>query len=222
MNNYINNIDKKEKYHLLDPMSTIIKLIIVGFKQVNSKLSIANNTINIQEPNILQPAYRYFQGDNKVDLHYLSYPIDSACSYFLVSSKVGDDSKGIVFLFEKARNGIQKLMETYKDHSLIIHCLKFYDYIIEFHLDNLSADIPNSKKPPMLNETSLPSDNDNQITKLMNDRWTDEKIKILIELVHFIVTQKGEYYNDYLKSLENFMIPIDKESQTLINTFYSN
>ena len=216
MNNYLNNIlEKKEQYHLLDPMSTIVKLIIIGFKQVNCKLSIWNNTISIQEPNIFQPAYRYIQGDNKVDLHYLSYPIDSACKYFLVSSLV-DDNNGIVFLFEKARNGIKKLIETYHEHNLIIHCLKFYDYIIEYHLQNLNSHSDDSIKPPILSEASLPTNNDKKITKELNDRWTTDKIKMLVELVSFIDTQKGDYYNDYLKSLENFMIPIDKESQKLI------
>ena len=223
MNNYLTNIiDKKDtRNHLLDPLSTIVKLIIISYKKVNCKLSIWQNTIDIQEPNLFQPAFRYLQGDNKSDLHFLSYPIESACKYFLSEEKVSE-IEGIEVLFQQARKGISKLTETYSEHSLIIHCLNFYDYVIEFHLTKIKEKSTESMiVPRILSEGLQPvMKYDNEVIKILNSRWSDDKLKILVELVKFIGNQNGEYHDDYLCCLEKFMVPMDKDSQIIVVTHY--
>lgn len=215
-------IDKKDsRNHLLDPLSTIIKLIIISYKKVNCKLSIWQNTIDIQEPNIFQPAFRYLQGDNKTDLHILSYPIESACQYFLSVDKICE-IENIEVLFQQARNGIGKLAETYSDHSLIIHCLNFYDYVIEYHLKAIQEKCTETVTVPrILSEGLQPvMKYDTEVINNLNSRWSSDKLKIVVELVKFIGNQNGEYNDDYLRCLEKLMIPMDKDSQIIILTYY--
>ena len=61
------NQDQINNYNLfiLDPLSTIIKLAIISFKPIGTKISICNNLIGIQEPGLFQPIVRFVFKNNK-------------------------------------------------------------------------------------------------------------------------------------------------------------
>jgi hypothetical protein len=225
MSTYVGNIIEKKdtRFYLLDPLSTIVKLIIISFKPLNCKLSIWNNRIIIQEPSIYQPAFRFMFGDTKSDLHFLSYPIEAACKFYLDEANVKNLS-GVRMLFNQAKKGISKLTETYSDHSMIIHCLNFYDYVITYNLDILDKGVEyvdRNPKPKILSEGLQPSFKfDNEVVDILNSRWTDEKLSMLIEMVGFISGQNNEYHEEYLSCLEKFMKPVDKDSRMIILTHY--
>jgi len=131
---------------------------------------------------------------------------------------------GIVSLFAQAKKGISKLTETYNEHNLIIHCLNFYDYVISYHLEALNkgeGDVDDSSKPKILTEGLKPTFKfDNDVVKILNERWTDDKLQILIEMIGFITKQNNEYHEDYLSCLERFMEPVDKDNRIIILTHY--
>ena len=66
------NIDKKI---ILEPLSTILRLIIFIYKEKGTKISIYNNAIYYNEPNYFQGFIRNFNGDKREDLHNIYYPI---------------------------------------------------------------------------------------------------------------------------------------------------
>ena len=68
---------------ILDPLSVIINLAILSYKPVNTKISITNNCISVQETGIFQAFVRYLFRDNKYFLNLLYNPIELACEYFL-------------------------------------------------------------------------------------------------------------------------------------------
>ena len=74
------------KLFILDPLSVIIKLVIISHKPIGTKINIYNNLIGIQEPGIFQPFVRYILNNNKDDLHYLYNPIEYACRSFLTET----------------------------------------------------------------------------------------------------------------------------------------
>ena len=75
-----NNKDKEEiinnHFFLLDPLSVIIKLAILGNKPVGTKILIQRNVIYLQEPGIFQPIARMFYKTTKEDLQYLRQALD--------------------------------------------------------------------------------------------------------------------------------------------------
>ena len=106
---------------ILDPLSVIIKLAILSNKPIGTKICIDKNIIFLQEPGPFQAFCRLIFKSNKTDLQYLYNPIETACKKYLTkqNTKIKD-------LFRCAQHGILKLIETYKNCSIIKLCLNYY------------------------------------------------------------------------------------------------
>lgn len=124
---------------IFDPLTTIIKLAILKNKKIGTKISINNNNIYIQEIGMFQSIVRYYYGDTKNDIHYLSVPIELACNMY-INDKIISKIPDIILLFKCAQDGLTNLMQTYIEFPIIIHCLKYYYSIIETHINEQSCD----------------------------------------------------------------------------------
>jgi len=127
------------KNYIFDPLTTIIKLAVLKNKKIGTKISIKDNIIYIQEIGIFQSLVRYYNGNTKNDLHYLSIPIEFACSKY-ISTDIFTRIPDIILLFRSAQDGLFNLMETYNDYPIIVHCLKYYYSIIETHINERICD----------------------------------------------------------------------------------
>jgi hypothetical protein len=194
------NSEKVKNDFLLDPLSVIIKLAILSNKPVGTKICILNNLVHIQEVGPFQSVVRYWLKNNKSDLHYLYNPIELACDNFLNEDMI-DEYPTIIVLFGSALKGIDKLKETYKDHSMVILCLNYYSNIISNHLSEY------------FNE-DLFKDNDitelytDELVEKLNSRWTNEKLIVVLEL--------NNYLSNNINCIETFMKNIDKETSEII------
>ena len=101
-----NNNQINLKTFLLDPLSVIIKLAIIGNKPVGTKILISKNIIYFQEPGPFQALCRMFFKTNKTDLQYMYNPIEFACKQFL-SKEFVKGTPRIKNLFTCAQNGIK-------------------------------------------------------------------------------------------------------------------
>jgi hypothetical protein len=110
---------------ILDPLSVIVKLAILGNKPPGTKLLIQNNIIYFQEPGPFQAIARMVYKSNKTDLQYIYNPINMACLHFL-SKSYTDKNPKIKELFLCAQYGLKKLIETYKSCSIITITLNYY------------------------------------------------------------------------------------------------
>ena len=134
MNSVENNQNINLKLFLLDPLSVIIKLAIIGHKPVGTKILIQNNVIYLQEPGPFQSLCRMMYKSSKSDLQFLYNPIQLACITFLTKDFVQKMPR-LKELFTFAQQGIKKLMETYKNCSIISLCLNYYYAIIVNHIE---------------------------------------------------------------------------------------
>lgn len=209
MNSVINIPDDNHNINIksliLDPLSVIIKLAILSNKPIGTKLLIHNNIIYFQEPGPFQSITRMIYKSNKTDLQYIYNPINIACLHFL-SKPFIDKTPRIKNLFLCAQNGIKKLIETYKSCSIITITLNYYYSLLTNHIAQT------------YNETMFVKDNLTcYYTLLINDsfnkQWTDEKIKIVLDIISFL--GKNDNPNN-VKSLETIMEDIDKNSQNII------
>ena len=133
-----------QKY-IFDPLSTIIKLAILANKEIGSKIVINNNSIDVQEYSLIQGIKRLYLGQNKNDIHYLSIPIELACKIYLTKETISIIPK-IMLIFKCSQNGLLKLIETYKQHPVIVHCLKYYHSIIDLYINKLEDDKKEEQK----------------------------------------------------------------------------
>ena len=117
--------------NIFDPLSIIIKLAILSKKSDNTKISIKNYILLIQSSSKLQGLIRYMNDDNKYDMKNIVYPIKLACDIYLKNNN-------LIFLFKLAQNGILLLINTYKNHLIIIYTLKYAHTIIDVYINNLN------------------------------------------------------------------------------------
>jgi hypothetical protein len=202
-----NNSKINIKLYILDPLSIIIKLAIIGNKPIGTKILIQNNIIYLQEPGPFQALCRYVFNTNKTDLQYMYNPIQIACQTFLTEQNIQSTPR-LKALFICAQLGIEKLKETYKTCSMICLCLNYYHTIITNYVEQVYNETIFRKD----NMTSLYS---KEIIDKLNSQWSEEKIKVILDLISFLTNDKMATNN--VKSLENIMDNIDFETQIIIN-----
>ena len=196
-----NNTQINLKTFVLDPLSVIIKLAVIGNKPVGTKILISNNVIYLQEPGPFQALCRVFFKTNKTDLQYMYNPIELACKQFL-SKEFVKTTPRIKNLFLCAQNGIKRLIETYKINSIICLTLNYFNVIITNHVEQ-------TYNETIFNKDGMSSLYTKELLEQVFTYWTQEKIKVVLDLISFLTNDKSASSN--VKSLENIMETNDIE-----------
>ena len=157
---------------ILDPLSTIIKLAVLGKKEIGSKILIKNNQIYIQENGMFQGISRYYMGVTKNDIHYISIPIELACKRYLNTDKI-NSTPDLIIIFKSAQDGLNNLMITYETHPIIVHCLKYYYTIIDSYLHLISCQ-QNLKSNNIEIYKKIEIKPTNKTKKISNNKNTDD------------------------------------------------
>lgn len=208
-----NNPNINIKAYILDPLTVIIKLAILGNKPVGTKMLISNNTIFLQNPGILQILSRIYYKSNKTDLQYLYNPIFIACQYYLSHTFIHKHPR-IIQLFECAQNGIQKLSETYDNCSILNLCFSYYYTIIKNFLDK-DNDKHSDYKCKIFQKDKMTLMYSSDLMNVLNAYWNDKKIKIILDIVTFL--NNDNLADKNVKSLENIIENIDKEIYDILS-----
>jgi hypothetical protein len=105
-----------------------------------------------------------------------------------------------------AQNGLKKLTETYKNCSIISLCLNYYYAIITNHVEQKYND-------SIFYKDSLTSFYSKELIEKLNTQWTQEKIKVVLDLITFLNNDSTVTSN--IKPLETIMENIDLNTQKL-------
>jgi hypothetical protein len=194
------------KLFILDPLSVIVKLAILSNKPIGTKLLIQNNVVYFQEPGPFQAFCRIFYKSNKTDLQYMYNPINIACLHFLSKDFVGKTPR-IKQLFICAQKGLKNLMETYKNCSILNLTLNYYYALLTNHIEQQYND-------NMFNKDNFTCYYTKEVCDNLNKQWTDEKIKVVLDIISFLLKYNDNPNN--VKSLETIMESIDKNTQIVI------
>ena len=173
-----NNTQINLRTFILDPLSVIIKLAVIGNKPVGTKILIINNVIYLQEPGPFQALCRVFFKTNKTDLQYMYNPIELACKQFL-SKEFVKNTQRIKDLFICAQNGIKRLIETYKTNSIICLTLNYFNVIITNHVEQ-------TYNENIFNKDGMTSLYTKELLEKLFTYWTQEKIKVVLDLISFL------------------------------------
>lgn len=201
-----NNTKINIKLFLLDPLSVIIKLAILSKKPIGTKIFIQNNILHLQEPGPFQSFCRIIFNTNKTDLQYVYNPIQIACQRFLTKEFIQKTPR-MKNLFLFAQDGLQNLMETYNSCSIIVLALNYYYIIINNHIEQIYNE-------NIFRRDSMTSLYPKDMVDELISKWKDEKIKIVLDLIVFLKTDSMAANN--VKSLENILENIDKESREIL------
>lgn len=204
--NFLIQDNKKTDLYLflLEPLSVIIKLAIIGNKPVGTKIYIDSHIIYFQAPGPFQSLCRYVLKSNKTDIQYLYNPIELACKIYLNEPFVAK-YPDIVKLFKAARSGLERLCDTYRTNNIICLCFNYFDALIEKYM---SANTTMTLfKPDIM--SGLYTD---ELVSQFQAIWTNEHIKIVLNLTHYLAKDNNNVSD--IKALENIIEGID---QTVIS-----
>ena len=143
----------------LEPMCCMIRLAMLAFREVGTKISINNNRIIIIQPSIIQGTLRWTYGDTRQDLHHLLHPIVKAIELYDINLPY------IFNIFKYTSIGLTKLKSSYNDDSSIIcHSLIHYISIVDKALEaKLTKKI--DLEPPKKREVEHPKKPDSEPSK---------------------------------------------------------
>ena len=97
-------------------------------------------------------------------------------------------------------------METYKTCTIIRLCLSYFHVLIANHVDEVYQD-------RLFRKDSLTSLYTSSLLGELNAQWTEERMKVVLDLVGFLSNDSMAALN--VKSLENIMETIDTQSREI-------
>lgn len=156
--------NKSDKKSILDPLTCIIRLAVLSFKPIGTKISVYENRISYNDPCVLQGPVRWSYGDKRGDLHNLYNPIKKALIWYDIND---EEIKGIV---KFTINGINNLKKSYDPNSIITHSLDHYITLLTKNSDNNT--IKNSNE-----------DTYNIIYKNLKELWSDREVNIIYNIL---------------------------------------
>ena len=191
---------EKPDSQVLDPFSCLIRLCLLNYKPIGTKLSFTNNKIIFQEPDFLQSAKRWSSGDSRQHIHNLYNPI------FKLNQWYDINTPQFIYLLNKSKSGLLQLLKCYNsnDSNIISHSINYYIETINNILKkktqhNFSQQNINEQD----NETSDINKNDskkkNKNKHIQNEIITDVKENNIINHLE----ESTDIYSIKLKDLWN-------------------
>ena len=148
-----------KKDSILEPLTCLVRLSIIDFKPLGTKISLNNNRIKYNDPNMLQGALRWSNGDNREDLHNLYNPLIKATQWY------DHEDEQIRNIFKYAVKGLQKLQSSYNKNTVISHSIQLYIDYLEKYLDG--------------EKLEKEKDEESTISKELKALWNEREITIL-------------------------------------------
>ena len=178
---------------ILEPLSTVLKISLLQFKEPGTKISVGNNKITFNEPSIIQGFFRSWYGHQREDLHNLYHPLLQCIQWY--------DKTHVKYkcFYQECIKGLRLLLQTYDDHTTIHHTLVHYITILE------------SKE---LMEEIEDDGQVNPIVQRFRDIWSESEIKMvydILQLIHSSDTISSDFRETYCKVLEDIVESKEKE-----------
>ena len=189
---------------ILDPLTCIIRLGILEFKPIGTKISLNNNKIKYNDPSVMQGALRWSNGDNREDLHNLFNPLKKAVLWYDVKNSE------IKNLIDYSIRGLEKLQSSYNKNSVISHSMQYYiDYL------------KNQKK----NDNSE-EEEENSISKQLRELWNDREItivnNIILQLEENRTKNNDEFHLEQESLIKTLETILTRKEQKVSNILFEN
>jgi hypothetical protein len=198
------------RIEFIDPLCTIIKACILVFKKTGTKLSIKNNVIDIQEQWALQGMQRWFNCDERDQLHQLRLPIlyfKGLHLGYVTADNLNIDAKSFDYFNALAIKGLVQLKTTYetakKIGSMVKNCID--DYIKT--LSHAYSREEYFKELETINKPTLFVIYDEFIKK-----WSDRDIGFVMSLFQYAQEKDNiNIQNEIANAINHFIMSKDIE-----------
>jgi hypothetical protein len=203
---YKNNYPLQER-QILDPLTTMIKLALLGFKQDGTKLAIDANRIYFQEPTLFQGFWRWAYGNKRYELHHLLNPILKAVKRYDINIP------SIKMIFQCSVIGLDKLKSSYNNASNVVnHSLDLYMSIIN---NVIVPDSVRNSNNAIFHSVQEDEENNKQISIFQN-LWADEEIILVANMLNQIQHCKKDA-KTYIDAVNTILVMKEDRANELIS-----
>jgi len=216
-----------ERYQLLDPLSVVIALATNAYKPIGTKLSIVDCKVLLHDPSILQGTIRALQGDTRMNVKLLHYPIIHACRYFAQQCLESND---LVFLLQKAKKGLENLWHTYQHEREVRACINTYINITQSVLDNGKSAIEMLDMLLRLDVAEMSKESSSSHNELIDVRkhmfdelfktWDKNKICTIVGLLRELDTAVPTIVQHMFAAIDAFMQAMHTVIKQVIDSIY--
>jgi len=214
---------KNTKNQILDPITTSVKISLLLYKPLYTKLSINNNRVNFQEPTyILQGLTRRFNGDQRSDINILIQSIKNLLNWYNISDKK------VRYICNGVINGLGKLSKCYGEED---ENTNLVSQTIGFFIDKIRKDLGELYVPDTNTETydstkeDKDSDDDNHSIlsdkfmenniyfEFFKNHWNEREISIIYsQLKELEIDDNDTKRQSIIESIEKFLSYKDDET----------
>lgn len=207
--------NNKKSMQILEPLSTIIRLGIISFKEIGTKIAINNNKLYIQTPNITQGVVRWTYGNNREEVHFLLKPIVRALSLYKPTED--DNLKNI---YNTAINGLKFLKKSYNNSSsTLCHALDLYITLIEDTINgnqNMNLEkYSNIDNDGLAESLEISLNTKINLESLFKNVWKSEEITLISGMIS--LANSSQEKKNYISAIEAILETKDKLSDDIIN-----
>jgi len=160
---FLKSLFEQKRDSILDPLTCVIRLSILEFKPIGTKISLNNNKIKYNDPTVLQGAMRWSNGDNREDLHNLFNPLKKAVLWY------DTDDEEVENILSYSIRGLEKLQSSYNKNSVISHSIQFYINYLKKYISNQVSNQVDSED----------QEEENSISKQLKQLWNKREITII-------------------------------------------
>jgi hypothetical protein len=209
--------ETEKEIQILEPISTLIKLAIISFKNDGTKIAISDHSIYVQSPSPFQGTKRWLYGNSREELHQLLKPL-YRCTQ-LLNPETDTNAKVI---YNLAISGLKKLKKSYGGSSSTInHTIDLYISVLQsnlldktIYIDSITGGGDSEKVNTDDDKTPLDFSISARINfnELFKDVWSDDDIRLVATLFtraeEIKDTNETEKKN-YIKAIENILTAKD-------------
>ena len=123
----VTNKKKERSDMILEPLQVMVQLALLKYCPIGTKVSVADNILQLQFPTMFQGVWRWYHQDGKDDLYYLFHAIRRYYKWYK-----NQNTKIYSFILQEAISGLENLMITYEkcEQTSIIHTLQLYKNVL--------------------------------------------------------------------------------------------
>lgn len=118
-----------DKHQILEPITTVSRLITLAFKPKNTKIAIRDHKVVLCEPTsegyygftIPQGIGRYWNGDSREDIYVLNHVLCNFIEWYIIPHRERDPDiyRGMIKMAKYLRVGLKELQKTYKTGNAV-------------------------------------------------------------------------------------------------------
>lgn len=160
---------KKERSDMiLEPLQVMVQLSLLAYCPIGTKVSVADNILQLQFPTMFQGVLRWYNKDGKDDLYYLFHAIRRYYKWYK-----SQNNKIFSFILHEAIKGLKNLMITYEksNQTSIIHTLKLYKNVLGM------------EAPDLFKENTEESINIDKVFENIKDIYDQKHLKVIYNIL---------------------------------------